>query len=494
MATSAAHISTPPARVGQAGPAAVRGGRCTIVPPYVLQALAASGDPVLEERAQRTLAQDAELRAHRAAPSAAPPRTLDAEGTPTRRGVLGVPARKVYDARGRTRLPGERVRSEGGPATGDPAADEAYAGLGSTYALLADELARDSLDGKGLPLLATVHYGQDYDNAFWDGDRMVFGDGDGVVFGRFTRSLDVIAHELAHGVTQYTSGLVYRGQPGALNEHVSDVFGALVVQRERGESADEADWLIGADLLLPGVDGVALRSMVAPGTAYDDPRLGRDPQPGHMDDFVDTTADFGGVHINSGIPNRAFVLVSLDLGGFAWERAGRIWYDAITGDIAADCDFVTFARLTEAAAERRFGTASPEHRAVGRAWTRVGVGTEASGEPDASADEDATGPGTEVLVRRTGGVAGMVREGRVRLDDLERPEAQAWVDLLTGPELRAAAARAGHAGGASSGADRFWYSVCCDAPPVDVEVPEQELGDRTRELLERAVRAGRPGG
>ena len=498
MATSSAQ--TRAAR--QRGPAARSGGAprpgCSIVPPYVLEALAVSGDPLLEERAQRTLAQDAELRAHRAAPTAVRPHTPQAQVPPVRRGVLGVPARTVYDAGGRTRLPGEPVRSEGGPATGDAAADEAYAGLGSTYALLADELARDSLDGKGLPLLATVHYGQDYDNAFWDGDRMVFGDGDGVVFGRFTKSLDVIAHELAHGVTQYTSGLVYRGQPGALNEHVSDVLGALVLQRERGETADEADWLIGADLLLPGVAGVALRSMIAPGTAYDDPRLGRDPQPGHMDDYVDTAADFGGVHINSGIPNRAFVLASLELGGFAWERAGRIWYDAMTGDIAADCDFATFARLTGTAAERRFGNGSAEHRAVARAWAAVGVtapageGRAPAGEGHAPAGEVAPGPDTEVVVRRTGGVAGTVREGRVRLDELEGPQARAWVELLTGPELRAAAARADHAANAASEADRFWYSVCCEAPPLDVEVPERVLGERTRELLEGAIRSGRP--
>ena len=147
---------------------------------------------------------------------------------------------------------------------------------------------------------------RDYDNAFWDGTQMVFGDGDGVIFLPFTRSVDVIGHELAHGVTQYTSGLNYQDQSGALNESVSDVFGVLVKQRLLGQTADQADWLVGAELLAPGVNGVALRSMAAPGTAYDDPRLGKDPQPGHMRDYVDTTDDNGGVHINSGIPNKAF--------------------------------------------------------------------------------------------------------------------------------------------------------------------------------------------
>ena len=329
-----------------------------------------------------------------------------------------------------------------------------------------------------------MHYGQDYDNAFWDGDQMVFGDGDGVVFGRFTASLDVIGHELAHGVTQYTSGLVYRGQPGALNEHVSDVFGVLVVQRERGQRADEADWLVGADLLLPGVDGVALRSMRDPGTAYDDPRLGRDPQPAHMDDFVVTAADYGGVHINSGIPNRAFVLAATAIGGFAWERAGRIWVDTITGNIAADCDFATFAGLTERAAASRFGDGSREHEAVVEAWRAVGVtgaGAARRAGPDAAPDP---GLDAEVLIRRSGGVTGTVRENRLRLDELDPAEARAWTELLTGPELRAAAARAERAGAA----DRYTYAVCCDAPPVDIEVPETALDEDTRDLLERALR------
>ena len=352
---------------------------CSIIPPYVLEALAASGDPHLERFAERTLRVDERLRRDRNSPTAGPSRELPTPPEPAAAGGPGQPHRTIFDAERGTRLPGRQARTEGEPDTGEVAVDEAYAGLGETYALWRDAYGRDSLDGKGLPLLATVHYGEDYENAFWDGDQMVFGDGDGVIFGRFTKSLDVIGHELAHGVTQYTSGLVYRGQPGALNEHISDVFGVLVVQHSLRQRADEADWLVGADLLMPGVQGVALRSMISPGTAYDDPRLGRDPQPAHMDDFVVTTADHGGVHINSGIPNRAFVLAALEIGGYAWERAGQIWCDAITGDIGADCDFETFASLTVAAAERRYGPGSPELAAVVKGWTGVGVRVEPGG-------------------------------------------------------------------------------------------------------------------
>lgn len=207
-----------------------------------------------------------------------------------------------------------------------------------------------------------MHYGQDYDNAFWNGHQMVFGDGDGEIFGDFTACVDVIGHELTHGVTQFTAGLQYQDQPGALNESVSDVFGSLVKQHSLGQDAAHADWLIGAGLLAPGIQGVALRSMKAPGTAYDDPRLGKDPQPAHMRDYVDTTDDNGGVHINSGIPNHAFYLLATALGGQAWDRAGRIWYDALTGGrLAADADFTAFARATVAAAKAATPT-SPRWR------------------------------------------------------------------------------------------------------------------------------------
>ncbi|MDO9398673.1 MAG: M4 family metallopeptidase, partial [Herbiconiux sp.] len=246
-------------------------------------------------------------------------------------------------------------------------------GLGATHALLREAFGRESIDGRGLPLLATVHYGRDYDNAFWDGERMVFGDGDGEIFERFTASLSVIGHELAHGVTQYTAGLVYQGQSGALNESFSDVIGALVEQHRRGQTAGEASWLIGEGLFTSAVEGRALRSMIAPGTAYDDDVLGRDPQPADMAGYVETADDNGGVHLNSGIPNRAFALAAVELGGAAWKRAGRVWFDTISGPLAATASFADFAAATLEAARSRFGAESAEAVAIGRAWATVGV-------------------------------------------------------------------------------------------------------------------------
>jgi len=215
----------------------------------------------------------------------------------------------------------------------------------------------------------------------------VFGDGDGEVFGRFTASVSVIGHELTHGVTEATLGLEYQGQAGALNESISDVFGALVEQHGKGQTAAEASWLIGEGLFTPEVEGAALRSMKAPGTAYDDDVLGTDPQPGHMDDYVDTQEDNGGVHINSGIPNRAFYLVAEKLGGHAWERAGQIWFDTLAAKgarerVPTNADFARFAAATVSAATARYGESSPEVDAVRAGWAGVGVTTDdAGGKP-----------------------------------------------------------------------------------------------------------------
>jgi Zn-dependent metalloprotease len=194
------------------------------------------------------------------------------------------------------------------------------------------------------------------------------------VFTGFTGSLTVIAHELAHGVTEFSGGLTYAGQSGALNESLSDVFGALTEQHRLGQSAEQASWLIGAGIFTDAVQGRALRSLAEPGSAYDDDVLGRDPQPGHMRDYVVTTSDNGGVHINSGIPNRAFHLVATRLGGYAWERAGLIWYRTLTsGALSPDADFAAFAAATIDQAADEYGEETEEVAAVRAGWQGVGV-------------------------------------------------------------------------------------------------------------------------
>jgi Zn-dependent metalloprotease len=348
---------------------------CFIVPPYLLERIAALEDPRFEHaaaaaRASREL--DDPFRGGRCGEPAVRAR---ATAIATAGDALEGPHRTIFDARHSETLPGVRVRGEGEPAGSDTAVTEAYDGLGSTHALYRDVYKRASIDGHNLALLATVHYGKNYDNAFWNGDRMVFGDGDGTVFQGFTSSLSVIGHELTHGVTQYAAGLDYQGQSGALNESVSDVFGALVEQHARSQDAAEASWLIGDGLFTKEVQGIALRSMKAPGTAYDDDVLGKDPQPATMSGYVETSDDNGGVHLNSGIPNHAFYLAAIAIGGNAWERAGQIWYDTLVGGtLPTDCDFARFATETTDAAAARFGARSDEHDAVSRAWATVGVG------------------------------------------------------------------------------------------------------------------------
>jgi Zn-dependent metalloprotease len=295
----------------------------------------------------------------------------------------GEKRRTIYNAQNQQTLPGVVVRAEGAPPTNDVAVDEAYDGLGDTFDFFWEAYQRNSIDDEGMALEGTVHFGRNYDNAFWNGERMVFGDGDGKLFNRFTIALDVIGHELAHGVTQDEAQLAYYGQSGALNESLSDVFGALVKQHKLRQTAKKADWLIGAGLLASGVKGVALRSMKAPGTAYDDPILGKDPQPAHMRDFVRTYQDNGGVHINSGIPNHAFYRAAIAFGGYAWERAGRIWYEALRDSkLRPNSGFRTFARLTIANAGRLFGAGSSEERIVREAWSAVGIVIAAPPPPD----------------------------------------------------------------------------------------------------------------
>lgn len=287
--------------------------------------------------------------------------------------------RKVHDAGNRTTLPGKLVRAEGAPAVADAIANSAYDFSGNVRDFYRKVFNRNSLDGNGMDMISTVHYGRRYNNAFWNGSQMTYGDGDGDIFSTFVL-IDVNGHECTHGVIEYTSGLVYSKQPGALNEHAADVMGVLVSQWAKGQTADKADWLVGPGLFTPGIKpgkksaarahlGAALRDMLEPGTGYDDPRLGKDPQPGHMKDYVDTWQDNGGVHYNSGIPNRAFALFATALGGYAWDKAGQIWFHTFT-KVPSNCQFQQFANRTVEVAKANF----PDTVAALRdAWKQVGI-------------------------------------------------------------------------------------------------------------------------
>ncbi|WIM99479.1 M4 family metallopeptidase [Actinoplanes oblitus] len=338
-----------------------------VTPPYILTKLMESDNQEIRDAAMSTLLTTAQLAGERSV------RGLIA-------GVLAAPEdgrRSIYDCRHGTYLPlAKLVRSEGGKAVTDVSVNRAYDGFGDTRQFYQEVFERNSIDGHGMRLRGYVHRGRRYNNAFWDGQEMVFGDGDGQVFTDFTASLDVIAHELAHGVTEHTAGLEYRNQSGALNESMSDVFGAMVKQWKLRQTADQADWLIGAEVFTPTIDADALRSMKAPGTAFDNKLFGKDPQPDHMDRYVkkpDTPeGDNGGVHYNSGIPNKAFYLVAIGIGGFSWEAPGHIWYESLKASTPTT-DFQGFADTTYRKAEELYGSGSDEQQTVKGAWAEVGI-------------------------------------------------------------------------------------------------------------------------
>lgn len=335
---------------------------CCVLPPHMLEHLAQNGNPSQRDWAFYTLEVSAQFRGRR-----------EVVGNLTFMAQPGEKHRSVYDAKGGSTLPGVLVRSENDPPHSDPVVNEAYDGAGATYDFYHEVFDRNSVDNNGLRLDASVHYSTKYDNAFWNGSQMVYGDGDGELFQSFTKCIDVIAHELTHGVTQHQAALQYLGESGALNESFSDVFGSLVKQRVKNQTVDQADWIIGDSIFTKKVKGVGVRSLKAPGTAYDDPVLGKDPQPTHVKDMYTGDKDHKGVHINSGIPNHAFYLSAMEIGGLAWEKTGKIWYVTLCDRLDSKANFQQAAQATIKVAGELYGEASKEQKAVQNAWQKVGV-------------------------------------------------------------------------------------------------------------------------
>lgn len=350
-----------------------------IIPPHMMDVMEMRGDAKMRKMVDGLRAISERVREERHA-HAAQRMNRDAD-TPTSAFVTpalsvktAAPAcyREVHDGKNRAALPGDLARKEGDEPVGDAAVDDAYDYAGAVYDLYFTEFNRNSLDGLGMKLVQTVHHRRNYNNAFWNGEQMTYGDGDGEVFRTFIEP-SVVGHEMTHGVVQFSGGLVYRGQSGALNESISDVFGAMVLQYMEQAGVCDTDWLIGRDILGPEINGVALRSMKAPGTAYSDALLGQDPQPYHMDFYVDTTDDNGGVHINSGIPNHAFYLYCQYMGGNSWEKPGQIWYDALQRINNPLATFHDWAAQTVSSAMGLHGLGSLEVNLLRRAWKLVGI-------------------------------------------------------------------------------------------------------------------------
>ncbi|MCB0194654.1 MAG: M4 family metallopeptidase [Anaerolineae bacterium] len=340
-----------------------------ILPPHMVEAIKMRGDSQQRKMAETLEKRAEEMREHRS--EATPPDSFLAAP------VLAMSAqpavdRAVYDGNRRATLPGTLVRAEGDDRVEDDDVNNVYELTGDVYHLYLNVYRRNSLDGKGMTILSTVHHRRRYNNAFWNGTQMAYGDGDGTLFQTFIEAT-IVGHELSHGVVQFSGGLTYRDQAGALNESFADVFGSLSKQYALGQTAAEANWLIGEGTLGPDINGVALRSMKAPGTAYNDSVLGKDPQPYHMDFYLTTSTDNGGVHINSGIPNHAFYLLAQYLGGYAWEKAGCIWYDTMQSINNPFATFSDWADKTVEMARQRFGVGSLEAEYTRRSWKLVGV-------------------------------------------------------------------------------------------------------------------------
>jgi len=338
---------------------------CTFIPPHIYDRMSESTDPHVQHAAKRGIELTTQLRDQRQNPR---PRTKSPQ----------ILHRKIYDAAAQTNIPGALIRAEAAKTSADIAAEQAYEGAGIVWHFYKSIFHRDSIDNAGMTLDSTVHYGAGYNNAMWDGSQMIYGDGDGQLFHNFTAAIDVIGHELTHGVTQHATGLIYEGLSGAINEHLSDVFGIMIKRKLNGPAANPADnWLIGEHLIVPpnplpaGAVIRGIRDMLNPGTAYKNLAIGDDPQPNHMNQLYTGDLDKGGVHLNSGILNKAFATYAESVSGELWHIPGHVWYQAATaGGLPPDADFAQFRACTIAAA-----TMLASHSVVmlEAAWNTVGI-------------------------------------------------------------------------------------------------------------------------
>ncbi|OAT86315.1 bacillolysin [Bacillus sp. MKU004] len=275
----------------------------------------------------------------------------------------------TYDAKNRQRLPGSLWADADNifNASYDGAAVDAHYYAGETYDYYKDVHNRNSYDGNGAALKSTVHYSRSYNNAFWNGQQMVYGDGDGSTFVPLSGGLDVVAHELTHAVTDTTADLIYQNESGAINESMSDVFGTLLEYH----TGNNPDWEIGEDIYTPGVSGDALRSMSDP-TKYNDPD--------HYSVRYTGTGDNGGVHINSGIGNKAAYLLSqggthygVKVTGIGTDKVGDIYYRALTQYLTPSSNFSQLRSSVVQSASDLYGSGSAEVASVNAAFDAVGV-------------------------------------------------------------------------------------------------------------------------
>jgi hypothetical protein len=281
--------------------------------------------------------------------------------------------RQIFAAENKEILPGSIARSEGDPPVADTAVNTVYDNLQTIHDFYKQIFGHEIGKDVGGILITTIHYGSGYDNLFWSGKQIVVGDGDGRIFriGAFMTA-GALSIPVTHAVDYARINLAYAGQSGALESSFADIVSVLIEQWQKRQSAEDASWLVSAGALV-SAKAVALRSLKAPGTAYvDEPTLGRDRQVSDVKHLYTGGDDNGGVHINSGIPSKAFYEVAIRLKGYAWERPAHIWYKAYE-KLKTNSTFQDLADATLAVAAESYGTQSEEQAAVRAAWGTVGI-------------------------------------------------------------------------------------------------------------------------
>jgi vibriolysin len=294
--------------------------------------------------------------------------------------IFTVQNREVHNLTNGTALPGPTSRIEGGALNADAVVNSNYDRLGTTWACYKNLFARDSFDGLGAKLISSVHYSTKYNNAYWNGTQMVYGDGDGVTLGQLGASMDVTAHELTHAVTERTSGLVYSSESGGLNESMSDIFGNVCEWYGIGQPATPSanNFLVGEDIYTPN------------GSTTDALRYMSDPfKDGGSADYWTSTVGTLDVHYSSGVSNLAFSLLAkggthprgkstIVVTGIGMAKAAQIFYKANTTYLTANATFATAKTACESAATA-LGYTAAEKASVTAAWQAVGVGVSGGG-------------------------------------------------------------------------------------------------------------------
>lgn len=288
------------------------------------------------------------------------------------------------------------VTSGGTNFTGVETGVQAHWGAEQTHDYFLSQHGRDSYNGSGAVIRSYVSYSSNYVNAFWDGSRMTYGDGDGVNYGPLV-SVDIVGHEIGHGVTEFTANLVYSYESGALNESFSDIFGEAIENHATGTN----DWQMGTDMGIGGSG--AIRSMNNP-NAYNDP----DTYGGT--NWHVAASDNGGVHINSGVQNKWFYILtvgesgtndngdSYNVTGIGMTAAAAIAYRNLSVYLSVNSQYADARNGAIQSAIDIYGEGSAEEIAVTNAWYAVGVGAE-YGAPASYCNSASTNVNDEYISR-----------------------------------------------------------------------------------------------